>query len=127
MTDAAPAPPHPILDAHTHFFGPAFHVALARQAGITGSPAEMAAGVARRLGWDPPPADDADTARRWVAEMDRHGVRRMVSMHTLPGDLESAARGIAAANGRLVGYAMVNPLADPAGAADAVARAVREF
>jgi predicted TIM-barrel fold metal-dependent hydrolase len=56
--------------------------------------------------------------------MDRQGVRRMVCMHTLPGDLDAAARGIAAAGGRLVGYAMVNPLAP--GAAAAVERAARD-
>jgi hypothetical protein len=119
--------PQRVLDAHTHFFGHGFYTALAKQAGLT-APGLEAAGtqaVAQRLGWDPAPPDPADTGRRWVEEMDRHGVERMASMHTLPGDVENAARGIAATNGRLVGYVMVNPLAE--GAVPAVDRAVREF
>jgi hypothetical protein len=120
-----PFGPQRVLDAHTHFFGHGFYTALAKQAGLTTPDGEAAEAVAQRLGWDPAPPDPADTGRRWVAEMDRHGVERMVSMHTLPGDLDNAARGIAATNGRLVGYVMVNPLAE--GADTAVERAVREL
>ena len=109
-----------IFDAHTHFFGRSFFTGLAKQAGLADAGA-----VARQLGWDEPPEDPADMARRWVAEMDRHGVDRMVSIHTLPGDLDSAGKAVAASGGRLVGYVMVNPSAD--GAAAAVERAVTEY
>ena len=96
-----------VFDAHAHFFDRTFLDGLGAQL----SPRQGAAEVARRLGWDEPPADPADTAHRWVAEMDRHGVDRMVSIHTLPGDLAAAGRGIAASGQRLVGYATVNPTA----------------
>ncbi|MDB5301938.1 MAG: amidohydrolase 2 [Phycisphaerales bacterium] len=100
---------HAISDAHTHFFDKSFLAGLGKQLGL----GPQAAGeVARRLGWNEPADDPAELGRAWVAEMDRHGVDRMVSIHTLPGDLDSAAKGIAAAGGRLIGYAMVNPL-DP--------------
>src|SRR5437016_405190 len=105
-----------VFDAHTHFFGGSFLDELGKQVGANGEE------VTRRLGWEMPPAQPEDLARKWVAEMDRHGVDRMISIHTLPGDLESAGRGIAAADGRLVGYVMVNPLAN--GAADQVGVAV---
>jgi predicted TIM-barrel fold metal-dependent hydrolase len=118
-----PFGPQRVLDAHTHFFGHGFYTALAKQAGLTTPDGEAAEAVAQRLGWDPAPPDPADTGRRWVGEMDRHGVERMVSMHTLPGDADNAARGIAATSGRLVGYVMVNPLAE--GSAATVDRAVR--
>src|SRR5438034_10431963 len=111
-----------IFDAHTHFFSHSFYAELGKLAGIGG---DAAAEVARRVGWDAAPDDPAEVARRWVAEMDRHGVDRMISIHTLPGDLDSAGRGVRAAGGRLVGYAMVNPLA--AGATTAVEWAVGEF
>ena len=113
-----PFGPRFVFDAHTHFFDASFLGGLGRQLGGEVTAAE----VARRLGWDEPAEDPTETARRWVAEMDRHGVDRMVSIHTLPGDVEAAARGIAAAGGRLAGYVMVNPLA-PA-AAETVERAV---
>lgn len=108
-----------VFDAHTHFFPQSFYTGLAKQAGI--DPAD----VPRKLNWDAPPADPADLARSWVAEMDRHGVDRMVTLHTLPGDPDDAGTGITAAGGRLVGYVMVNPLAP--GAADALDRAVRQY
>ena len=118
-----PFGPRQVFDAHTHFFDASFLAGLAglgRQVGLDGGGA--ADTVAQRLGWEPPPADPVEFAHRWLAEMDRYGVDRMVSIHTLPGDLASAARGIAAANGRLVGYVMVNPLA--AGAVEQVRHAV---
>ena len=118
-----PLGPQRVCDAHAHLFPLSFYAGLAKQAGITA--ADPAAEVARRLGWDLPPADPRELARRWVAEMDRHGVDRMVMIHTLPGDLESAGRAVRAANGRLVGYVAVDPGAD--GAAADVERAVTEF
>jgi hypothetical protein len=108
-----------VFDAHTHFFDASFLAGVGRQLGMEGNAADA---VAARIGWDAPPPDPADFARRWLADMDRHGVDRMISIHTLPGDLASAARGIAAAQGRLVGYVMVNPLA--AGAVEQVRHAV---
>ena len=109
-----PAGPVKVLDAHTHFFGHGFYMALAKQAGLTppGIEAAGAGALAHRLNWDPAPPDAAETGRRWVAELDQHGVERAVSMHTLPGDLDSAGRGVAAADKRLVGFVMVNPLSE---------------
>jgi predicted TIM-barrel fold metal-dependent hydrolase len=99
---------------------------LAKQAGLTppGLEAAGAGAVAHRLGWDAAAADPAETGRRWVEEMDRHGVERMVSLHTLPGDLESAAKGVAASDKRLAGFVMVNPLSE--GPVTTVDRAIRQ-
>ena len=113
-----PFGPRFVFDAHTHFFDAGFLAGLGSQL----RPPIAADDVAHQLGWDIPPADPTEVGRRWVAEMDRHGVDRMVSIHTMPGDLDSAARGIAASAGRMVGYVMVNPLAP--GAAEQVKRAV---
>jgi predicted TIM-barrel fold metal-dependent hydrolase len=121
-----PFGPQKVLDAHTHFFGHSFYSALAKQAGLTppGLEAAGAGAVAHRLGWDPAPADAADAGERWAEELDRHGVDRAVSIHTLPGDLDSAARGVAAAGKRLAGFVMVNPLSE--GPVTTVDRAVRQ-
>jgi hypothetical protein len=117
-----PFGPRLVFDAHTHFFDATFLAGLGRQLGLEGDAPEA---VAARLGWDAPAQDPGEHGRRWVAEMDRHGVDRMISLHTLPGEVEAAARGVAATNGRLVGYVMVNPLAP--GAAEQVKRAVGEL
>jgi uncharacterized protein len=109
-----------VFDAHTHFFDRSFLDGI----GAELKPPAQASDVARRLNWEEPAADPSDTARRWAAELDRHGVDQAVSIHTLPGDLASAGRGIAAAGGRLVGYVSVNPLA--AGAAERVRAAVTD-
>ena len=104
-----PFGPRVLFDAHTHFFDATFLAGVGKQLGLGGddAAAEVAHGWAGRRRPDP-----VDTAQRWIAEMDRQGVDRMVSIHTLPGDLgKSAARGIASAAGRLMGYVMVNPLA----------------
>lgn len=118
-----PFGPQRVFDAHTHLFPRSFYTGLAKQAGISAT--DPASEVARRLGWELPSNDPAELARRWLAEMDRHGVDRMVAIHTLPGDLDSAGRTVRAAGGRLVGYVSVDPGAE--GAAADVERAVTEF
>ena len=47
--------------------------------------------------------------------LDDDSLAYAVSIHTLPGDLDSAGRAVAASGGRLVGYVMVNPLAEEKG------------
>lgn len=116
---STPFGPAKIFDFHTHFFSRGFLAGLGKQLGLAADGA--AAEVAGRLGWDLPAEDPADAGRHWVSEMDRHGVDRMVSIHTLPGDLDGAGKGVAAAGGRLVGMVMVNPTAE--GAVAAVERA----
>jgi predicted TIM-barrel fold metal-dependent hydrolase len=56
--------------------------------------------------------------------LDRHGLDRAVSMHTLPGEVDAAAKGVAAAAGRLVGFATINPLAE--GPVTTIDKAVRQ-
>lgn len=104
-----------VSDAHAHFFDRTFLSGL-------GEPMRLSPdAVAQRLGWE---IVDSP-ARRWTEELDRHGVERMVSMHTLPGDLDAAGAAIHSTRGRLIGYASVNPLAQ--GAIENVRRAVTEY
>ena len=99
-----------VCDGHTHFFTRSFYENLGKAAGVGAD----AAAVADRLDWEAPPEDAAEVGKRWVVEMEVHGVERMVGIHTLPGDLDDAARGIAASGGRIVGYATINPTAPEA-------------
>ena len=109
-----------VCDTHTHFFTPSFYTNLGKLAGV-GADGNL---VAQKLGWDAPPATPELVASGWVKELDRHGVDRVVAIHTLPGDAESAGAGISSSAGRLAGYVMINPLAD--GAMEMLKRAVEE-
>ena len=98
-----------VQDAHAHFFGQSFFRALGRQKGIS----DIAALVGG-LGWDLPPDRNAELARRWVEELDRHGVARSVLMASVPGDEAAVGDAVRAFPDRFYGYFMLNPLAEGA-------------
>ncbi len=102
-----------ISDAHAHFFSHSFFEGLAKQKSALGE-AVTADALIENLGWDPPPADNAELAAQWVAELDRRGVQSTVLMASLPGDEESAADAARAFPERIDGYFMLNPLAPDA-------------
>jgi uncharacterized protein len=90
-------------DAHVHFFSRRFFEALASQA------RKSAEAIAAELGWELPPADPAELARRWAAELDAQGVARAALIASVPGDAVSVRAAAAACPGRFLAYAMVNP------------------
>jgi hypothetical protein len=101
----------PVSDAHTHFFSRRFFESLATQT-------EKGAGdVAALLGWDLPPADPAELARTWTAQLDAHGVSRAALIASIPGDESSVLAARRAYPGRILAYAMVNPLSENASVA----------
>jgi predicted TIM-barrel fold metal-dependent hydrolase len=61
-------------------------------------------------GWELPSPDPVDLAGRWVAELDRHGVRRAALLASLPGDEDSVEAAVSAYPDRFYGYFIVNPL-----------------
>lgn len=97
-----------IQDAHTHFFGRPFFDGLAALSPRASEPGLVDA-VAAKAGLQLPDPDPARHAARWLAEMDKHGVLRMVSFASLPGEAEAVAAAARAAGGRLVPYTIVNP------------------
>ena len=98
-----------VQDAHAHFFGQSFFRALGRQKGVS----DIAAMVGG-LGWDLPPNRNDELARRWVEELDRHGVLRSVLMASVPGDEAAVGDAVRAFPDRFYGYFMLNPLAEGA-------------
>jgi len=106
-------------DAHAHLFSHRFFEALRLQQPDPAADVETLVGG---LGWDAPPADNQALARRWVEELDAHGVSRTVLMASIPGDEQSAADVVRAFPERFYGYFMLNPLAP-----DAVERTRRAF
>lgn len=106
-------------DAHAHLFSHRFFDALRQQQPELAPDVET---LVSGLGWDAPPADNQELARRWVEELDRHGVARSVLMASIPGDEQSAADVVRAFPDRFYGYFMLNPLAP-----DAVERTWRAY
>src|SRR5262245_11536220 len=83
-------------DVHCHFFSTPFFAPLGGDAAIT------------RLGWTPPGTAEA-LADRWVAELDRHDIRRAALIASVPGDASSVAAAVARHPARFVGFFMVDP------------------
>jgi predicted TIM-barrel fold metal-dependent hydrolase len=100
----------PLSDAHCHFFSTPFFAALGGDQAIA------------TLGWDAPGSADA-LADRWIAELDRHGVRRAALIASTPGDAASVAIAVAGHPTRLVGFFMVDPTQPDAVTAAAAALA----
>lgn len=109
-----------IQDAHAHLFSRSFFAALARQKGEADIGEMVAA-----LGWEVPPANNAELAARWVRELDRHGVARTALIASIPGDEASAAEAVRAFPERFYGYFMLNPLAK--GSLERAERAFKDF
>jgi len=71
--------------------------------------------VPKTLGWDPPESP-ARLAGRWIRALDAHDVRRAVLIASVPGDEDSVAEAVRTAPSRLIGFFMLNPLAEDAAA-----------
>ncbi len=110
-----------IADAHAHFFSAGFFRALGRDAGVDGDAMSL---LPQRLGWDPPSSDE-DLADRWIAELDRNHVDRVMLIASAPGDESSVASARARHPSRIVGGFMVNPRSE--GVAERVHRAISEL
>jgi hypothetical protein len=72
-------------------------------------------GLADRLGWELPTPDHAALGKRWVEEMDRHSLDRMVLIASLPGDEDSILAAMHASPHRIIGYFMLDPTRAGAG------------
>lgn len=98
-----------IIDAHGHFFSYAWfqHFAdLAKQKHPEMSTAEA---LAEKLGWEPPSAVPEELGKRWVDELDRHGVSQQVLFASKLNDAELLAVAVRTFPDRLLGYVMVDP------------------
>ncbi len=98
-----------IQDAHTHFFSRPFFEALAGLSPLPGDVGQKLQRVAEQTGLALPD-DDLDAHRdRWLGEMDRAGVERMVTFASHPAEAEAVAAAAAGAGGRLLPYTLVDP------------------
>jgi predicted TIM-barrel fold metal-dependent hydrolase len=98
-----------LIDAHTHFFSHRFFQTFARLAQHN-LPAEAPmTAVAQRLGVEIPPEDATHLAQRWVGEMDKYGIDRLVMFTSVPGDHASVVAAVRAFPERIIGYIMLDP------------------
>jgi uncharacterized protein len=104
-----------VTDAHTHFFSHRFFQAFARLA-QQNLPAEaLLTAMAQRLGVEIPPEDAVSLGQRWVGEMDKYGIERLVMFTSIPGDHEAVAAAAQAFPQRIIGYIMLDPTQPDAG------------
>jgi predicted TIM-barrel fold metal-dependent hydrolase len=90
-----------VVDAHVHFFSPAFYQSLAEQ--------KKSENVGALLGWDVPESTEY-LADRWVIEMNHNGVDGAVVVGSISGDIESVGLAANRHPERFRSIVMVNPL-----------------
>ena len=98
-----------VIDAHTHFFSHQFFQTFARLAKDTLPAEDPLRTMAQRLGVEIPVAETTTLARRWVDEMDKYGIDRMVMFTSVPGDHPSVAAAAKTFPARIIGYVMLDP------------------
>ncbi len=99
-----------IFDSHTHFFSYAFFKALVAQKDPRAEVASVLGGLAQKTGIEIPDQDIKLHTKKWLAEMDQHQIKNMVTFASLPQEMETVAEAVQSAGGRLVGFTLVNPL-----------------
>lgn len=97
-----------VIDAHIHFFSYQFFQAFLRRRGRD-LPEQEPQRLLKRLGWEIPPPDPVALGRRWVEELDRHGVERAVLLGSIMDDEASVAQAVHAFPDRLTGFIRVDP------------------
>ncbi len=108
----------PTIDFHSHFFSHLFFETLAALSPQPGPVEDKLARLAARTGIELPPRDPTALAGRWLAEMGKNGVERMMTFASLPEEIPAVAEAVRAGEGRLSACALVNPRID--GCADLV-------
>jgi predicted TIM-barrel fold metal-dependent hydrolase len=103
-----------IFDCHTHFFSYDFFTALARQKNAEGDIDERLSDLSQRVGIAMPARDNLEHLQKWLQAFDEHGVSRAVVFSSLPEEAEAVSRAVSAAPDRLIGFCLINPLAEGA-------------
>lgn len=98
-----------IRDAHAHFFSQRFLQTLIGQSPSLSQEADPLARAAALTGWTLPPADPADLAAIWRAELDQHEIAAALLLASVPGDEASIAAAVAAYPERIYGGFFLNP------------------
>jgi predicted TIM-barrel fold metal-dependent hydrolase len=97
-----------VIDAHVHFFSHQFFQSFLRRRGPQ-LPERDPQNLLQRRGWEVPPPAPIELVRRWVEELDRHGVERAVLVSSIMDDEASVAQAVQAFPDRLIGVMRVDP------------------
>ena len=98
-----------VIDAHAHFFSYPFFMQFVEALKQDLPREDPYRGLGERLGWELPTPDHTALGKRWVQEMDKHGLDRMVLIASLPGDEGSILEAVRAFPQRIIGYFMLDP------------------
>ena len=104
-----------VIDAHAHFFSQPFFLQFVQALKKELPSEDPYRELANRLGWELPTPEHAALGKRWVEEMDKHGLDRMVLIASLPGDEDSILTAMHAYPHRIIGYFMLDPTRPGAG------------
>ena len=96
------------IDAHVHFFSHQFFQSFLKSRRRQ-FPEQDPQSLLQRLEWEVPPPDPVDLGRRWVDELDRHGVEQAVLLGSIMNDEESVARAVQAFPDRFIGFLRLDP------------------
>lgn len=101
-----------IWDAHVHFFSFNFFKTLIRAKGKETPLNEEFANLKEKYGIEIPPVSPVQLARRWLEEMDKYGISKLILFASIPEDALSVSTAVSAFPDKFVGFFMVNPFAE---------------
>ncbi len=102
------------IDFHAHLFTRDFFTALAAASPLPGKPEQLLQGVSERTGIELPDPDARLHGRRWLDEMERHGVEHLVGFASHPAEVEAVETILGSAHQRMSGMLMVDPTGEGA-------------
>lgn len=99
-----------MIDFHLHLFTRTYFETLAALSPQPGSVEERLQRVAAKVGLELPAPDLRAHVARWLAEFDRHEVQRAAAFASVPEEIPLLAQARELSGGRLVPFALANPL-----------------
>ncbi len=103
-----------IFDCHTHFFSYDFFAALARQTGPDANVENVLAALSSKTGIEIPQQNNDAHLQKWLPAFDENEVERAVVFASVPEEAAAVAQAVAATPDRLIGFCLINPLAEGA-------------
>lgn len=106
--------PGVIVDSHSHFFSLPFFEGLIKQKETATDIAGELERIGKLSGVEIPDKNLEKHTYKWLSEMKKHNVEKMITFASLPEEAEAVAEAVRLAPGKLIGYTLVNPAADNA-------------
>ncbi|MCX7761882.1 MAG: amidohydrolase [Candidatus Kryptonium sp.] len=101
-----------IWDAHVHFFSFNFFKTLIKIKGGEARLNDEFAILKERYGIETPPVSPVQLARRWIEEMGKYGISKIVLFASIPEDALSVSTALAAFPDKFIGFFTLNPLSE---------------